>query len=102
MGERDVQPRQRASEAADDVDKHRVPERFVLGAVLVGIDQDLVDLRPQPVEHVGHHRAPVERHESLVDATHPPALTSREHDAGDIYERDHRHAKKRSPPVNTR
>ena len=83
MGERDVQPRERACEAADGVGEHGVSERLVLGAVLVGVDQDLVDLRAQSVEHMGHHRSPVERHEPLVDRAHAPALAPGENDPGD-------------------
>ena len=88
--------------AADGVHDDSMSERTVALDVLIGVDEDVTDLRCEALEHVCDERAPVERHESLVDATHPPALTSREHDAGDIYERDHGHAKKRTPPVNTR
>ena len=87
--ERDVQARERPGESADRVGDHAVPERGVVVDVLVGVDQHLVDLRREALEHVRDHRPAVERDQPLVDAAHAPALSAGEHDTGDADRGNH-------------
>ena len=80
-----VQSRERARETVDVIADHRKPERFVLGNVPVGVDQDLVDLRGETLDDVVDHRTPLEQDESLVDAAHAPALPPGQDEPGDAH-----------------
>ena len=78
-----LQTGQRAGIAFDCVADHAIPERRVLVGVAVGVDQDLVDLRGKPIDHVRNHRPAREFDQALVDAAHAPAHAAGEDQAGD-------------------
>src|SRR6478609_5543800 len=82
-----VQAGKRAGEAADMVADDAVPERGVALEVLVGIDDDLVDLRREPRQHMLDHRLAMQRLQTFVDAAHAAAEAAGEHDAAYIHAR---------------
>jgi len=98
-----VEPRERAREALDRVGNDAKAERRVSIEVLVGVDQDVVDLRREPVQHVSHHGSAVKRHQALVDSAHAPALATGEHHAAHSARRRRQASgRNRSPPANSR
>ncbi len=78
-----LEPRKRPREARDLVGDHAVPVAGVRLGVAVGVDQQLVHLRGEALDHVRHHGLAAERLQSLVDAAHAAALAAGEHEAGD-------------------
>src|SRR3990170_1924484 len=80
-----MQAGERAGEAADRVGYHAVAVFFVGRQVLVGVDEDLVDLRGEAREHPFDHRLAAQRLQALVDAAHAAALAAGEDDAGDAH-----------------
>ena len=97
-----VQAGERPGESADGIGHDRVTQRAIPVEVLVGVDQDVADLRGEPREHVRDHRPSPEVDQALVDAPHPPALAAGKHDAGDVVRGDQLALRKRSAPVNSR
>ena len=83
-----VQTRERAGETADAIAHHAVAEGRVALEVLVGIDDDLVDLRREARDHVLDHRLSAQHLQPLVDAAHAAAEAAGEDDAA------HAHARK--------
>src|SRR5690242_8901991 len=67
-GEPGVQAGERSGEAADFVAHHAMPEGAIALEVLVGIDDQLVNLRRETREHVLDHRLAVQELQALVDA----------------------------------
>src|SRR5204862_5943432 len=85
--EASVQARERAGEAADPVAHHPVTEGGIAFQVLVGIDNDVIDLRREAREHVLDHRSSVQRLQSLVDAAHATPEAAGEDDAAHVHSR---------------
>ena len=83
-GEARVQTGKRPRKTADGILDHGLAERTVAVEILVRVDQHVADLRRQPREHVRDHGCSGQIDQSLVDATHAPALAARQHDAGDV------------------
>ena len=96
--QRGVQPGQRAGEIGNLVGHDAVAEGGVTLAILVGVDQQFVDLRRQSLDHPGHHRPSAQFLQALVDATHAPAEAAGQDDSGNFLV----HRVKRSAPVNRR
>jgi hypothetical protein len=90
-----VQPGERPREAADFVGHHRVAERRVAIEILIGVDDERSHLRRESLEDVRDHRPPVQRNQSLVDATHAPPHAAGEDEPGDGARRN-RHGALRS------
>jgi hypothetical protein len=80
--ERRMQSRKRAGEAADVVAEHRVAEAPPGLEVLVGVDDQFVDLGGEARERMRRHRPPGELDQALVDAAHAAALAAGEQHAG--------------------
>src|SRR5688572_3292496 len=80
-----MQTGERAGEAADRVGHYTVAVFFVGRQVLVGVDDDLADLRREAREHPFDHRLAAQRLQSLVDAAHAAAPAAGEDDAGDAH-----------------
>src|SRR5438046_1176460 len=59
-------------------------ENPVVRYVSVRIDEQLVDLRRQSLDHMLHHRPAAKGLQALVDATHAAALPARQYDARDF------------------
>ena len=81
--ERRMQAGERAGEAADVVAEHRVAEGLPGLEVLVGVDDQLVDLWGEARERVRRHRPAGEFDQAFVDAAHAAALAAGEQHAGD-------------------
>jgi hypothetical protein len=56
-------------------------EGFVAIEILIGVNDDLVNLRRETAEHVLHHRLSVQLLQPLVDAAHASAKAASEDDA---------------------
>ena len=103
MREPHVQPGERARETLDRVGNDAKAERRVSIEILVGVDQDVVDLRREPVQHVSHHGSAVKGNQALVDSAHAPALATGEHHAAhSARRRCQASGRNRSPPANSR
>ena len=81
--ERRVQAGERAGEAADVVAEHRMTEGLPRRRVLVGVDDQLVDLGGEARQRVCRHRPPGEFDQALVHAAHAAALAAGEQHPGD-------------------
>src|ERR1022692_2798548 len=107
MREAHVKAGEGADEATDRIRNDRKAERLVLVDVLVGVDQDVVDLRRKAFERVLHHGPAVKQYQSLVDAAHAPALSAGQYHTCDTghaacWRCAHASVRNRSPPVNNR
>jgi len=78
-----MQPCQRAGKTGDCVRDHAVTERCITFKILIGVDQQFVDLRGKTLDDPLHHGLAVQRLQPFVHAAHAPALSAREHDARD-------------------
>ena len=78
-----VQSRERTGKTADDIRNDVIAERCIGVEVLVGVDQQFVDLRCEALDHPLHHRLAAQRFEAFIDAAHAPALAAGKNDAGD-------------------
>src|SRR5256885_4883222 len=83
MREPALEAGERSGEPLDLVGDHAIAEPRVRIRVAVGVDEELVDLREEPLDRVHRHRLAAEVLEPLVHAPHAAALAAREHDAGD-------------------
>src|SRR6185312_15566459 len=70
-------------EARDLVGDHALAVAGVRLGVAVRVDQQLLHLGSEALDHVRHHRLAAEGLQSLVDTAHAAALAAGEHDAGD-------------------
>jgi hypothetical protein len=81
--QRGMQAGERTGEAADVVAEHRMTEGLPGREVLVGVDDQLVDLGGEAGERVRRHRLPGELDQALVHAAHAAALAAGEQHPGD-------------------
>ena len=81
-----VQTGERSCESADGIGHDAIIKRCVFLGMLIGVDEDLFDLRTQAPQHMAHHRPAVENDQTLVDGAHAPALTAGQNDTR--YRRD--------------
>src|SRR5688500_7720162 len=77
-----VEAGERAGEAGDFIRDYR-SEATVLFQVLVGVDDDLVDLRREALDRPLRHRLAAQELQALVDAAHAAPLAAGEDDPGD-------------------
>jgi hypothetical protein len=80
VSEAALESRERAGEALDLVGDHAVAEALVLVEVAVGVDEELVHLRSQPLDDMRRHGLAAEGLKALVDAPHAAPLAAGEHD----------------------
>jgi len=78
FGEAALEAREGAGETADFIGDHAVAQVFVDLEILVRVDEELVNLRLQALDHPLHHRFAAEQLQALVHATHAAALAARE------------------------
>ncbi len=97
-----VQAGQRAGEAGDAVGHHRVAEDGVLLQVLVGIDEEGIDLRRQALDRPRCHRLAAEGLQTLVASAHAATEAAGENQAGNLHVTLAADLRKRSAPVNSR
>jgi len=79
-----VQPGQRSGKTGDGIGDDRMAQLRITLAVLIGIDQQLADLRRQPFDHPGRQRTAMQFLQPLVHAPHAPAEAAGKDDAGDL------------------
>ena len=94
--QRGVQPGQRAGEIGNLVGHDAVAEGGIALAVLVGVDQQFVDLRRQPFDYPGDQRPATQFLQALVDAAHATTETAGQDDARNLFA----HPVNRSATVN--
>ena len=65
----------RAGIAGNGIGDHRMPEGTIVVLVAIGVDQQVLDLRRKPSQHMPDHRLAAKAHQALVDiaavALHP-------------------------------
>ncbi|MNC92764.1 hypothetical protein D3C83_92540 [compost metagenome] len=83
LGEAPVQAGERPGEPRYFVRDDPVTEAGVGFDVLVGVDQELVNLRPEALDDPGHHRPAAQRLQPLVHAAHAASLAAGQDHPGD-------------------
>ena len=79
-----VQSRQRAYKTTDGIRDDAISKPLILFNILVGINQQFIDLRGEAFDDELRHRFAAQQLQALVDAAHAPALAAGEEDAGDL------------------
>ncbi len=73
---------QRPREVLVGIGDQWTAEGRIARLLAIDVDGDSDDLRRQPREHMGDHRPASQRHQRLVDSTHPPRSPTSQHDTG--------------------
>lgn len=77
-----MQAGQRPGKTGNLIGDHPMAEGGVALGILVGVDQQFIDLWRQALGDPGRHRPAMQDLQSLVDATHAPAKAAGQHDTG--------------------
>lgn len=84
-------PGQRPLVALERIGQHRVAELAVVVPIAVRTDQHVTNLRQDRFEHVTDQHAVTERQQALVAPSHAAALTTGQHQRGDVVRFDQQH-----------
>ncbi len=80
-----VQAGEWTDKTTDRVGNDAVSKCLILFNILVGVDQQFIDLWGEAFDDVLGHRFAAQQLQALVDAAHAPALAAGEEDAGDFF-----------------